>query len=765
MSEAPIRQRRKRGRIRRWATGRAHPSRGTRTRLFLLALFLAATPTRVDAEPSNSGAPVETPELARRAGRAIEAAQASAARGNYGAAVEHIERELFRTETEERTSPLPAAIEASLRGARGTHLLAAAGPEPALAELRAARALARTAGAFRTEAAIAHNLGDALMASDDPASALAAYRDAERIADEVGAPLLGARAAAGASRALLTIGPSPEVLTALEGVRDRLAGLPPGRDVAALGVHYAETLGRWPEPTAPFGDATVVAERARALTRAATVAHAAKDERLVSEAWGELARTYSERGRREEAAELLARARMRAERVEAPDLLVRWATDSARLHRARGDAEAALEDYAEAVEALDSVRFALPHQYGRARTTFRASASGVYFEYVDLLLARAAANGDPPEDLARAQRTIERLKAAELRDYFRDECVDDALEAKVDVSEVALDAAIIYPILFDDRIEILVSQGGERFRRSAPVARERVNAEVARFRALLQQGTTRRYRRPAKALHEWLIAPIEADLAERAPSVLVFVPDGALRTIPMAALHDGERFLIERYAVALTPGLELSQPTAITREGARAFLGGVTESVQGFPALPHVGEELAAIATYFESEVQLDTGFRRDTIEAALAERPFNIVHLASHAAFDPDSRDTFILTHDGRISMDDLAGYVGRFRFRERPLDLLVLSACETAAGDERAALGLSGLAVKAGARSALGSLWPVNDAATRVLLERFYGRLQEPGTTRAEALRDAQRTLIADRQLRHPLYWSPFLLINDWL
>ena len=114
---------------------------------------------------------------------------------------------------------------------------------------------------------------------------------------------------------------------------------------------------------------------------------------------------------------------------------------------------------------------------------------------------------------------------------------------------------------------------------------------------------------------------------------------------------------------------------------------------------------------------------------------------------------------------MHELADYIGLFKFRDTPLELLVLSACETARGDARAALGLSGIAVKAGARSALGSLWKVNDAAAAELVGKFYSQLRKPKTSRAKALQQAQLSMLDDLRYRHPSYWAAFLMINSWL
>ena len=114
---------------------------------------------------------------------------------------------------------------------------------------------------------------------------------------------------------------------------------------------------------------------------------------------------------------------------------------------------------------------------------------------------------------------------------------------------------------------------------------------------------------------------------------------------------------------------------------------------------------------------------------------------------------------------MERLDHCIGLFRYRDEPLELLTLSACETAAGDDRAALGLAGIAVKAGARSALATLWYINDQASSELVAEFYRQLKKPGMSRGKALQLAQLKLLNDPRYKHPCYWAPFLLINNWL
>jgi CHAT domain-containing protein len=233
----------------------------------------------------------------------------------------------------------------------------------------------------------------------------------------------------------------------------------------------------------------------------------------------------------------------------------------------------------------------------------------------------------------------------------------------------------------------------------------------------------------------------------------------------MAALHDGEHFLIERFAVATIPGLELVDPAPLDRAEARFFLGGLSKAVGDYPPLDHVSKELGEIERIFGGKKLFDSEFTTQRLRSTLREHEFSVVHIATHGEFRTEGESSFLVTYDGQLTMDELADAVGAFRFRDRPLELIVLSACETAVGDQRAALGLAGIAVKAGARSAIGTLWTVNDATSAQLMASFYRELQTPGVSRAKALQRAQLELMADGRFAHPQFWSPFLLINSWL
>src|SRR4029077_20827725 len=246
----------------------------------------------------------------------------------------------------------------------------------------------------------------------------------------------------------------------------------------------------------------------------------------------------------------------------------------------------------------------------------------------------------------------------------------------------------------------------------------------------------------------------------------VFIPDGALRNIPMAALHDGEQFLIQKYAVAVTPGLTLMEAKPLKPETFAIAANGLSKGVQGFAPLPYVPEELSTIKKTFGSTGLMDGQFLKANLEQEFAQENYRIVHIASHGHFDSDAKKTFVLTFDSKLTLDDLEQLLRPSQLRDKPVELLTLSACQTAAGDDRAALGLAGIAIKAGARSAFATLWFVNDQSSALLVSNFYTQLRDhPKISKARALQMAQVKLMADQRYAHPCYWAPYLIIGNWL
>jgi len=657
----------------------------------------------------------------------------------------------------------PAGV-ASVLSRLGTVSTAVGDLDSAETYLRRGLGLARERRDRGLTAALLNDLGNVLVARKRDSDALAVYQESATLAEQAGRRILAARALTNSATTLQRAGRPVDAQASLDAALRLLRSAGPSHEVAftlvSVALGYQGLRAALPHAADPLW-----LQAAAVLREAATAA--GSDRRTASYALGHLGAMYEDEHRYNEALELTRRATFAAQQVNAPESLYRWQWQSGRLLKKLGSREPALASYRHAVATLQSIRPELVRE-GAVPTSFREALGPLYFELVDLLLQQAAAleKRDAVEPyLVEARDVVELFKVAELRDYFRDDCVDLALAKVTKLDTISQSAVVVYPIVLRDRLELLVSLRTGLKRVTVPVGEERLTQEVRQFRRKLEKRTTREFLPHAQQLYDWLIRPLDPDLVALRAETLVFVPDGALRTIPMAALHDGQKFLIAKYALAITPGLNLTEPRPINRTNTRVLALGLTEAVQGFPALPSVADEMNMLRGMFKTTALVDGDFRLAPLERLLKEEPFTIVHFASHGEFGGQPQNTFLLAYDGKLTMDRLDQFIGLFRFRDNPLELLTLSACDTAEGDDPAALGLAGIAVKAGARSAVATLWNINDPASAELVGEFYRQLQDPSVSRAAALQRAQMKTLANPRYDHPGFWAPFLLINNWL
>lgn len=692
----------------------------------------------------------------------INAAQSYQALGQYKEALKNLESSLALAEKLGDRTQTAVAL-----GALGNVYIAAGPPEMALKYLNEGLRKAKEVNNQDLSALILNNLGNLLTAQKKYSEALVAYRESVSLAAARNNRALLIGALVNEATASIQMNQPREAKALLDRALDQIRVLEASHEKAVglinIGLAYDDLRSRLPDSN----DSLLLLAH-ETLSEAGTLADSMGDRRTSSYAWGYLGKLYEDERRYQEALQLTRRATFAAQQINAPESLYRWEWQTGRLLTKLGTIDDAIGAYRRAVRTLQSIRPELSVSYGASQISFRETMGPVYFELVDLLLQRAASLRDPNQVgpyLIEARETVELFKAAELRDYFRDDCVDTALSKITQLDVLAKSAVVIYPILLPDRIELLVSLPTGLKRVLVPVGAETLTQEVRQFRRRLEKRTTREYLPHAQKLYDWLIRPLESDLSSVPIATLVFVPDGALRTIPMTALHDGKQFLVAKYAVGITPSLNLTDPRPIKREDIKLLAVGVTEAVQGFPALPNVSAELQALHTLLGGETLVDKEFLAANLEKKLKDEQFTIVHVASHGEFGNEVDKTFLLTFDEKLSLDRLNQMVGVFRFRDDPLELLTLSACDTAAGDDRAALGLAGIAIKAGARSALATLWNINDEASVDLVVDFYRGLKDPSVSRAVALQRAQVKMLENPRYEHPGFWSPFLLINNWL
>lgn len=710
----------------------------------------------------------ETAELLRRADRQAGSGSPAAAARELAQAAEERSRAgypsqarqlLERAESLAREAGDPELLRRIL-GARASAQLEAGDPAAAADLLNQATALARGQGPDPgVEARLAITAGDVEAMAGSRDRGAQRFAQGRELALQAGDPLLAGQAAAKRGRALIQTGALAEAQVSLAQASLAVEPLPPSAGLARLRMHVAESWSRL-AAAEPQARASHRRQAAELLGRALRVASAVGDAELEAFVLGDLGRLYEDSGRLDEAAVLTRRAIARVPQAVGSVSRFRWQWQLGRLRVAQGDPEAGLAAYRSAVATLDELRargVELPDE---------GAVEPVYLGLVDQLLQRAVATpagADRTALLVEARDRVDDLSTEELREYFEDSCLG---AERLTRAESIPGATVVHIVPLPDRTELLVSRGFGLERVAVPLGAEALQAAVEAWLPLLKKRTTREYRRPAAELYDTLIRPLESVLGED-PGTLVFAPYGALRTVPLGALYDRKRrqFLIEMHPVAVIPALQLTEARSIQVGGVQTLLAGITVPLRGFPALKSVTPELEAIGDIFEGQRLVDDDFVVEAVEASLADESYGIVHIATHAQFGGTASESFLLTFDGQLDMDELGALVERTRFREEPIELLTLSACETAVGDRRAALGLAGIAVRAGARSALASLWTVNDTATAQLIAEFYRQLSEEGVSRAEALRRAQLQLLASRTTRHPGYWAAFLMISNWL
>ena len=649
----------------------------------------------------------------------------------------------------------------------GRAYLAAKQPEAATQYLTQALEKTNSQDSPRTLAAIQNNLGLAQVAQQQMTEALASFTAAVNNASTAGDKPLTVRAQVNAARASLALDKPDAARTWLDQALEGLNEMPDSHDKAVgliqVGLGYQRL-----RTTMPSSDSGLLLRAAGVYVEGEKVAEKIGDTRMRSYADGYLGHLYETERRYDESLHLTRRAIFSAQAANAPESLYRWQWQLARLLADTNQVDEAIAAYDHAATTLRPIRMEVGTSLPSAAATGEELIRPMFFEQADLLFKKASSTEDAKaaEDyLRQARDAIESYKAAELRDYFRDQCVDALQTRLTKLDTVSPTTAVIYPIVFPERTELLVSFSTGLVRHSVPVPATQLTEEVRAFRKTVEKRTTLEYLAHAEQLYEWLIRPIESELIRQKIETLVFVPDGALRTIPFSALHDGKSFLIQHYAVAMTPGLYLTDPHPLDRTKIRFLAGGLTKSVQGFPSLPYVAEEVEAVRNLYQADQLLNQEFQTETLEQELRESRYGILHIATHGKFSTDAKDSFLLTFDGKLTMNKLDQLIGLFRYRQDPLELLTLSACQTAVGDDRAALGLAGVAIKAGARSALATLWFINDEASAELISEFYRQLRDPAVSKAMAIQRAQIKLLGDRVYDHPAYWSPFLLLNNWL
>ncbi|MBE9048596.1 CHAT domain-containing protein, partial [Pleurocapsales cyanobacterium LEGE 10410] len=594
------------------------------------------------------------------------------------------------------------------------------------------------------------NLGNNARLQQQPESALELYQRAIAVDSD---PNLQLRAKLNRLDVLISLGQTEAAGKQTQEITQLLARLTPQQTTIQGKVSLASHLLKLE---------TQPREIANLLTDAVQQAQSLNIRRIEADALGVLGNLYEQNRQLAEAEQITEKALLIAQSINATELTYQWQWQLGRVLQAQGKIEPAIAAYSQATHNLQSLRSDLTAISSDVQYSFREKIEPVYRELAALLLHPQASQAD----LNQGRQIIESLQVAELDNFFRQACLD--VEPQ-NIEEIDPQAAVIYSIILPDRLAVILSQPGQplQYHQTAIDSPQVIEQVFEDFYANLSPFLApSNPLQPNQTFYDWLIRPLEDRLETNNSNTLVFVLDGIMRGIPVAALHDGNQYLVQKYSLALTPGLQLLAAPAVNFASLKTITGGITESRQGFEPLPHVEAEVNKIASLVPSQILLNENFTRDSLREKIASLPYPVVHLATHGQFSSQAEDTFLLTWNDRINVKNLDRLLQNREFaQDTPIELLILSACQTAAGDNKAALGLAGVAIRSGARSTVATLWSVQDDSTTELITQFYQALDTPGISKAEALRQAQLNLLQSSKYEHPFYWSAFILLGNWL
>lgn len=491
------------------------------------------------------------------------------------------------------------------------------------------------------------------------------------------------------------------------------------------------------------------------VSDAVVLAERLDDKRALSFAYGTAAELESLKSVSTAGVETqYSQALFLAQSIQASDISYDWAYRLAQLNEAAERNDRAARYYETALAALTQVREDLVAVNSELRFEFAQKIEPVYRDYIQFLVDASES------DFAKAIEVHDSLQLAQLENFLR-------CGRLISPASALEDIVTIHVINLGSSIEIVVSSSEDYYDYSVPAseilqAAENltINIQAPTFLTTPEE----EFLSYSQQLYDALLRPAEEAGILSSAKRLNFVLDAPFQSIPMGMMHDGSQYLAETHTISNALGLQRSEPTLSGR--SRALFAGLIETgpsyddprvPDSFGALPETEFEAIAVQETLRSETLLDGAFTAERFANEVATGNYQAIHISTHGQFSSVPEQTFLVAWDELIDVRDMA----RTFQGAGNIDLLVLSACQTAAGDERSVLGLAGVAVQSGARSAIASLWLVDTIGSSVLMEQFYEGIGN-GLDQAEALQQAQVTLLKSTAFSHPFYWAPFVLVG---
>ena len=503
------------------------------------------------------------------------------------------------------------------------------------------------------------------------------------------------------------------------------------------------------------------------LNKAKTISLKIKNDLLFSYVLGYLGKINQTMKHYSDAVQFTKRAIFFSQQEKVPESLYLWQWQSGRLFMtAASDIDNSISMYKNSIETLNPIRLQIFRGYRNKRNIFCEKIRNVYLELAEKqlkLLDLEAKNEDKNPILLEVRETIDQLKQSELQNFYKDECIIENKSLEFNLDKISSHTALIYPIVFSKKIVILLMMEDHIEHAIVPINDE-FNVWVRKLcKRLRDNKLDSRFEHYANYLYDKLIKPVEEKLLENNINTLVFSPDGILRLLPFSVLHDGNNFLIEKYAVVMISAINLTDLDNNRSDNNKILLTGLSKKAS--PPLPGVEKELLAIKSIIGNGLLLiDEQFTMNNIINELKYNKYSNIVMATHGVFGSSFEKSYLNIYNGKITVNEMEKLMNISRYRNHKIELLALSACETASGDEQAALGLAGIALKTGVKSIVATLWSVDDEVTTIFMKNFYTELLKSRLSKARAMQKVQKRLISNQKFKHPYYWSPYVLIGNW-
>ena len=541
----------------------------------------------------------------------------------------------------------------------------------------------------------------------------------------------------------------------IERGRDILANLPSSRAKVFLGINWAkldvERADYW-------------------IGESAKVAKVTEDSTAKSYIFLELGLLAEKSAKIAKAAEYARMAISLALLDSNYDALYRAYWLLGRINQYYGNKEVALDNYQNAIVAFENLNQALTNINIEQRLNFSSQVEPMYRTALELLLEDSLPS---QSNLQQSLLIFEKLQLSQLQSFFGDNCFE--LEPSYQTQNVAKslkrkNVVKLYSIILKERTHLILQlPDGKLSYSNTDLGKKAITAlakdwyksmaiDSTSAEDFLNRNYSQNFWQQAEKLYSFILRPFERELEQIKPDTLVFIHDGILRNLPMAALFDGDKFVAQKWASISSIGINFKRANR-EQSQAKVLAFGLEESRNNWSNLYFVPEEIQNILNIVRGKKFIDREFTSDKFYEQSQKRDYSILHFATHGYFGGVAENSFILAHDKSLNALDIEKALID---SSASIRLLVFSACETALSSERSILGLAGVALRSGIDYVMGSFWPVQDREQSELIEEFYALVYQKKMDEAIALQEIQLRQIERKA--HPSSWAALNLIGNF-